>query len=194
MNILIMGCGRVGAFLAKSLIDSDYNITVIDTNVDNFRRLSGHANVTAFIGDGTVDEDLKQAGIDADTEFKGLPNFSGSHDKTWKLVESQAFQSGVLSEAVWLNAVARGRVDLKKVRILKTTEPYYDYNWSVRPDLDETFGDGFTEKIKAALLSMGQNERQRDILADFGTESFIGTQNENYDRIHDVAKELGMAK
>ena len=34
---------------------------------------------------------LLQAGIDADTDFKGNPNYSGSHDKTWKLVESGAF-------------------------------------------------------------------------------------------------------
>ena len=31
---------------------------------------------------------LVQAGIDPDRDFKGKPGFSGSHDKTWKLVES----------------------------------------------------------------------------------------------------------
>ena len=34
---------------------------------------------------------LLKAGVDPDSDFDGPPNYSGSHDKTWKLVESGAF-------------------------------------------------------------------------------------------------------
>ena len=85
---------------------------------------------------------LLQAGVDPDADFRGLPNFSGSHDKTWKLVESGAYQAGALNEAVWSKAAESGRVDLGKVRVLWTTDPYYDYNWTVRPDLDDRSGAG----------------------------------------------------
>ena len=100
---------------------------------------------------------LLRAGVDPDADFRGLPNFSGSHDKTWKLVESGAYQAGALNEAVWSRAVDEGRVDVGKVRLLQTTEPYYDYNWTVRPDFDDTFGIGFTDRLRETLLSMAED-------------------------------------
>ena len=135
---------------------------------------------------------LLRAGVDPDADFRGLPNFSGSHDKTWKLVESGAYQAGALNEAVWARAVEEGRVDLRKVRVLETTEPYYDYNWTVRPDLDETFGAGFTGRLRDALLTMSEDADGRAILEAFQTDSFIATANENYAAIEDVARTLGM--
>ena len=135
---------------------------------------------------------LLEAGIDPDSDFRGLPNFSGSHDKTWKLVESGAYQAGALNEAVWSKAIADGRVDLEKVRVLRTTEPYYDYNWTVRPDLDETFGIGFTQRLRDALLTMSEDADGRALLEAFQTDSFIATSNENYAAIEDVARRLGM--
>ena len=135
---------------------------------------------------------LVQAGVDADRDFRGLPNFSGSHDRTWKLVESGAYRAGALSEAVWSSAVEEGRVDLEKVRLLLTTGPYYDYNWTVRPDLDRAFGDGFTGRLRDALLTMSDDPDQRGLLEAFQTDSFIATANENYAAIEDVARRLGM--
>lgn len=89
---------------------------------------------------------LLQAGIDPDTDFKGNPNYSGSHDKTWKLVESGAFEAGALSEAVWEAAIEDGKVDSTRVKELFTSPPYYDYNWSIRGDLDTRFGPGFSDR------------------------------------------------
>ena len=135
---------------------------------------------------------LLRAGVDPDADFRGLPNFSGSHDKTWKLVESGAYQAGALNEAVWSRAVDEGRVDVGKVRLLQTTEPYYDYNWTVRPDLDDTFGIGFTDRLRDALLTMSEDADGRALLQAFQTDSFIATDNENYAAIEDVARGLGM--
>ena len=135
---------------------------------------------------------LLRAGVDPDAYFRGLPNFSGSHDKTWKLVESGAYQAGALNEAVWSRAVDEGRVDVGKVRLLQTTEPYYDYNWTVRPDLDDTFGIGFTDRLRETLLSMAEDADGRALLEAFQTGSFIATTNENYAAIEEVARRLGM--
>lgn len=135
---------------------------------------------------------LLRDGVDPETDFRGLPNFSGSHDKTWKLVESGAYQAGALNEAVWSKAVDEGRVDLSKIRALQTTEPYYDYNWTVRPDLDAAFGDGFTDRLRDALLTMSEDADGRALLEAFQTDSFIATANENYAAIEDVARKLGM--
>ena len=133
---------------------------------------------------------LLQAGVDPETDFTGLPNFSGSHDKTWKLVESGAYQAGALNEAVWERAVNEGKVELPKVRAFYITPPYYDYNWTIRGDVDETFGQGFTERVRAALLAMGPEEQE--VLDLFSTDSFIATRNENYDAIESVARRVGI--
>ena len=83
---------------------------------------------------------LLQAGIDPDSDFKILPNFSGSHDLTWKLVENGSFDVGALNEDVWNRALRDGRVDTGKVRVFYTTPDYFDYNWTVRPELDQLQG------------------------------------------------------
>ena len=133
---------------------------------------------------------LLQAGIDPDKDFRGLPNYSGSHDKTWKLVESGAFQAGALNEAVWDKAISDGRVDQSKVRELWVTPAYFDYNWTVRGDLDERFGTGFTDRLQEALL--GINGSHQEIRELFQTDSFVASNNDNYRSIEEIAKSLGI--
>ena len=133
---------------------------------------------------------LVEAGVDPEGDFNGLPNFSGSHDTTWKLVETGAYQAGALNEEVWERAVREGEVNLDKVREFYRTPPYYDYNWTVRGDLDDTFGDGFTEKVKEALLSLDDPE----VLDLFTTDSFIETTNENYGAIESIARRVGIIR
>jgi phosphonate transport system substrate-binding protein len=135
---------------------------------------------------------LDQAGIDPEEDFDGVPGFSGSHDKTWKLVESGSYQAGALNEAVWQRAVDKGNADPSKVRKFYTTPPYYDYNWTIRSDADTLFGAGFKDKVQAALMEMHQDPEQAEILDMFQTESFIESNNENYQAIEDVAKGQGI--
>ena len=136
---------------------------------------------------------LKQAGIDAATDFRQKPNFSGSHDTTWQLVESGAFDLGALNEDVWDRAVRGNKADTGKVKEFYTTPAYYDYNWTVQGNLDEVYGEGFTDKIRQALLDLNPEEHG-EILDLFSTEKFIATSNENYQAIEDVARELEIIK
>ena len=133
---------------------------------------------------------LTEAGVDPEADFNGLPIYSGSHDQTWKLVESGVAQAGALNEDVWANAVESGSVNLTKVRLLETTPPYYDYHWTIRPDADEKFGAGFTQRVIDAFLALGPN--QQEILDLFDTDSFIETENGNYQAIEEVARGLGL--
>jgi trk system potassium uptake protein TrkA len=63
MNIVIMGCGRVGAQLASILENEDNTVTVVDTNKLSFRRLPPNFKGIALLGDGTDQDILKKAGI-----------------------------------------------------------------------------------------------------------------------------------
>lgn len=135
---------------------------------------------------------MVEAGLDPETDLRGAPNFSGSHDKTWKLVESGAFQAGVLNEAVWESAVAAGRVDTAKVREFLTTPAYFDYNWTIRGDVDGAFGDGFTDRVRRALLQMDASHGS--ILELYSTDRFVETANDNYAAIERVAQSLGFVR
>lgn len=138
---------------------------------------------------------LTEAGIDPDADFNGRPGYSGSHDKTWKLVEAGSFQAGVLNESVWDRAVEQGQVDTSKVRELQRTPPYVDYHWVVHPEIDEEYGAGTTQRIVDALLRMDRagGEAPR-ILELFEDTAFVETQNSNYDKIEQVARSLGLVR
>lgn len=63
MKVLIMGCGRVGAYLASMLDAEGHGVTILDIDDYSFRRLSSTFNGRALLGDGTDDETLQKAGI-----------------------------------------------------------------------------------------------------------------------------------
>jgi phosphonate transport system substrate-binding protein len=135
---------------------------------------------------------LMEAGIDPNKDFDGKPNFSGSHDTTYKLVESGAFKAGALNEAVWQEAVKDKKVDVNKVRVFYTTPSFYDYNWTINNNVDDVFGKGTKKNVKDALLSI--TTKQKDITDFFQTDKFVETNNANYDKIQKVAKELKIIK
>ena len=143
---------------------------------------SGHLMPRYFLG---------EAGIDVANGFRTAPGFSGSHDKTWQLVAAGSYDVGALAEDVWARAVTEGKADPAQVRELDTTPNYFNYNWTARPDLDEVYGDGFTDRVQAALLALNPQEHG-EILELFSTERFIATENDNYQAIESVARELGI--
>ena len=133
---------------------------------------------------------LVESGVDPDTDFYSAPGYSGSHDKTWLLVQTGAFEAGALSEAVWDKAVAEGRADTSQVREMLRTPEYYDYNWTVRPGLDSIYGEGFESRLVSALLNIEDPE----ILNLFSAERFIATSNDNYDSIATIARGVGIIR
>jgi phosphonate transport system substrate-binding protein len=135
---------------------------------------------------------LMEAGIDPLKDFDGKPNFSGSHDTTYKLVESGAFNAGALNESVWKAAVTDGKVDTKKVKVFYTTPSFYDYNWTINSNVENVFGKGTKKKVKDALLSY--TGEQKEIADLFQTDKFVETKNDNYKKIEKVAKELKIIK
>ncbi|MDA0676719.1 MAG: putative selenate ABC transporter substrate-binding protein [Chloroflexi bacterium] len=136
---------------------------------------------------------LLQTGIDPEKDFRGAPSYSGSHDKTWLLVETGSFDAGVLNAAVWYRAVAGGQVDTTKVRILQDVGPYYDYHWLVNPLIDERYGTGMTDRMVAAIKGLSVDDPAQEKLLDlFSTDRFVDTRNENYSQIEETARALGL--
>ena len=69
MNIVIMGCGRVGAQLASLLDKEGHTVTVLDRDADSLRRLPDNFNGTALLGNGIDEAVLKRAGIEQADAF-----------------------------------------------------------------------------------------------------------------------------
>jgi len=134
---------------------------------------------------------LKQAGVEL-SDFSGEPGFSGSHDKTIKLVDAGSYETGVLNEQVWQSRVDAGEVDLEKVTLIWRTPSYYDYHWVIRPDVKERYGDDFVGRVQSAFLKLDPSvPEQKEILDLFGAQKFIPTENANYDQIEAVGREIG---
>jgi trk system potassium uptake protein TrkA len=67
MNVVVVGCGRVGSQLATMLSVEGHNVTVIDKNDESFKRLGSTFNGVTVKGLGFDEDVLIEAGIrDAD--------------------------------------------------------------------------------------------------------------------------------
>lgn len=64
MNIIIVGCGKVGSTLAEQLVAEGHDITVIDTNEEAVKRVTGQCDVMGVTGNGVVHSVQKDAGIE----------------------------------------------------------------------------------------------------------------------------------
>jgi trk system potassium uptake protein TrkA len=63
MNVIIMGCGRVGAELAHLLDAEGHKVTILDADAENLERLPPDFGGVALTGDATDEDVLRKAGI-----------------------------------------------------------------------------------------------------------------------------------
>lgn len=69
MRVIIFGCGKLGAFLARFLAETKFEITVIDRNPRAFRLLGPDFSGRTVIGTGIDEDILKEAGIEKADAF-----------------------------------------------------------------------------------------------------------------------------
>ena len=78
-----------------------------------------------------------------------------------------------------------------KVRVLSSTPPYYDYNWTVRGDLDPAI----VTKLTNAFIKLDPaNPAHKAILELQRASKLIPTKASNYDGIEGAAKSAGLIK
>jgi phosphonate transport system substrate-binding protein len=114
--------------------------------------------------------------------------FSDNHSRTIALVQSGAYMVGATNYKVWEQELADGKIDTSKVSVIWKTPIYPDYQWTIRGDVDATWGAGFKNKVKQALLDMNDP----DLLNAFPRSRFISADNEDYQPILDIAKMIGL--
>ena len=133
---------------------------------------------------------MLQDGIKPETFFSRIA-YSGAHDATAAWVQAGKADGGVLNASVWDKLVAAGKVDTDKVKVIATTPPFFDYNWTVRGSLDPAL----REKIQAAFLALDPANPQHKAILDLQAASrFIATKAENYQGIEEAARAADLLK
>ncbi len=133
---------------------------------------------------------LLQNTLNPEKDFKRVA-FSGAHDATALQVESGKVEAGVLNASVWDKMVQEKKVDVSKVKVIYTTPTYFDYNWTVRGDLDPAL----TKKLTDAFLKLdGKNPVHKEIMDLQRASKFITTNADNYKGIEAAAREAGLLK
>jgi phosphonate transport system substrate-binding protein len=133
---------------------------------------------------------LQQAGLNPEKDFKNVA-YSGAHDATVAFVAAGKAEAGALNASVWDKLVEQRKVDTDKVRVFSTTPPYFDYNWTVRGDLDPAL----VKKLTDAFLKLDPaNPEHKEILALQRASKFVPTKAANYDGIEKAAHSAGLLK
>ena len=79
MNVVILGCGRVGATLANALEDMGHQVSVIDQDPDSFRRLGPTFEGRTVTGVGFDPDVLRRAGIEKAHAFAAVSSGDNSN-------------------------------------------------------------------------------------------------------------------
>ena len=67
MNVLVIGCGKVGDFLARTLREHGHHPTLIEADRERAKRSANELDMVVYCGDGTSIDMLETAGC-ADTD------------------------------------------------------------------------------------------------------------------------------
>ncbi|MGX9854985.1 putative selenate ABC transporter substrate-binding protein [Limimaricola variabilis] len=131
---------------------------------------------------------LRRLFEEAPEEIFSDVGFSGDHGQTLRLVASGAYDLGALNYSVFDAAVAEGAPEVETARVIWRTPPYPDYNWTIRGDVDERWGEGFTKRVQRALIELEDPQ----ILESFPRTAFIEAENDLYLPIERTAKQLDL--
>jgi phosphonate transport system substrate-binding protein len=126
----------------------------------------------------------KEFGGRGPDEIFSRVGFSGDHSRTIQLVQSGAYEAGVLDYSVWEFESKAGKIDAAQVGVIWESPTYPDYQWTVRADVDRTYGAGFKDKLTAAILAIDDPA----ILTQFARSKFIPAKNSDYVPIEEVAR------
>ncbi len=63
MNIIIVGCSRIGETLAAELVTEDNNITMIDLSSEKIKDITSRYDVMGIVGNGATHKTQQEAGV-----------------------------------------------------------------------------------------------------------------------------------
>lgn len=79
MNIVIVGCGRVGARLATQLDQDGHDVAIVDSQRWSFLRLRSEFSGRSIVGTGIDEDVLRSAGVDSADAFIAVTNWDNTN-------------------------------------------------------------------------------------------------------------------
>ena len=126
-------------------------------------------------------------------KFFGEVRFTAarSHRGVIDDVKNKVVEAGVVSYKLYDVLAKKGTIDPKELVVLWETPGYCDYQFTIRPDINKKFGDGFIEKVQKALIDC-KDEAVLDSL--LRPQGFIKASNADFEAIRTTMKQIDFDK
>lgn len=151
MKILIIGCGKMGKYLASTLVKEKHDVTIIDKNETVIDKLNSNLDVSTICGNALIVDTLLEAGIkNTDIVINTLKNDEDN-------ILCSIFSKNLGAK----NTIARVRNPeyLKSVNYLRDN---LGISMAINPELltarEISSTLKFSDNIKSTLLSKGKVE------------------------------------
>jgi trk system potassium uptake protein TrkA len=79
MKVIIVGCGRVGSYLARRFQEEGHGVTVVDKDNAAFARLGPGFGGNLIVGTGIDEDVLRRAGIEQADAFIAVTNWDNTN-------------------------------------------------------------------------------------------------------------------
>lgn len=111
-------------------------------------------------------------------------HFLGSHDAVAVAVQNGTADAGGLSKPIFESLVKRGIIDANKVRVITASEPFPQYPWAMRSDLDSDL----KERIKQTFYSL----KDKEILKPMKADGLAPIADADYNVVRNLKKSLNL--
>ncbi|RPI33428.1 MAG: TrkA family potassium uptake protein [Chloroflexota bacterium] len=89
MNVIVMGCGRVGEQLTQLLLNEGHHVTVIDSDPQALERLGPGFKGRKVVGVGFDQDVLKQAGVETADAFAATSSSDNANIVSARIARNQ---------------------------------------------------------------------------------------------------------
>ncbi len=129
--------------------------------------------------------------VHPDEWFAAKPGFqmSGGHVATANAVADGTYQTGALNYKTYDSLVESDPKIAENTVKIWTTPFYADYNFTIHPDAEAAFGNGFAQKVQSALIEAPAGS---DALKAINREAIISAKNVDFDGIKNTAVKMGL--
>lgn len=110
--------------------------------------------------------------------------FVGSHDAVALAVQNNNAQVGGLSQPIFESLVERQVIDSNKVKVVAESQPFPQYPWTMRSDLNPEL----KSKIREAFVDL----KDEAVLKPFKADGFDAIEDQDYDVVRDLGKILNL--
>ncbi|MCP3979093.1 MAG: phosphate/phosphite/phosphonate ABC transporter substrate-binding protein [bacterium] len=123
--------------------------------------------------------DLGTEGIEPESFF-GDVLYSDGHDQTARWVSDGRIDVGAVNSVVVESMFREGRLSADRVRVLRTTPPYRNYVWAIRPDVPPAIRVALVDAFLGLDASIPAHAA---ILSRLGARGFVPASHADYEEL-----------